>query len=455
MTVLPLFAWGVEGCRRMAGVRFGAVVRPLVSGATYRQGVHLLLGGVLLLPYVLVAVLFVRMFTVPDAPYGLLLLVLALAVVIGVVPPFLRGTRALEIAAARALLGVALPDPTGTAESGREAWETRLRAALWFAVHLVAGGVVALLILIPLVMGVTFVVQWFGITGGALDGLRIGPLDEHDTGWLSLLGVATLAGVLYAVAGLGALAAVMAPVLLGPSPAERIAALEARAARLAERNRLARELHDSIGHALTVTMLQASATLHLLDTDLEFARGALQAIEETGRAATEDLDRVLGMLREDERADELGLRRAAQGADERAGARVGGAPRHGLGDLDRLVAHSRGTGVEVDTEIEGSVDDLPALVSREGYRIIQESLTNVLRHAGPVPVALRVAVTGPTLTIEVSNPVAASRPRREGGRGLEGIRERVTLLGGTMTAGPDGAHWRVSVRLPALEGEAS
>ncbi|MFI6456695.1 sensor histidine kinase [Streptosporangium amethystogenes] len=428
-------------------MRVGAVVRPLVSGATYRQGVHLLLGGVLLLPYVLVAVLFVRMFTVPDAPYGLLLLVLALAVVIGVVPPFLRGTRALEIAAARALLGVALPDPAVTAESGRETWETRLRAALWFAVHLVAGGVVALLILIPLVMGVTFVVQWFGIAGGSLDGLRIGPLDEHDTGWLSLLGVATLAGVLYAVAGLGALAAVMAPVLLGPSPAERIAALEARAARLAERNRLARELHDSIGHALTVTMLQASAALHLLDTDPEFARGALRAIEETGRAATEDLDRVLGMLREGERADELGR--------QRAGARAGGAPRHGLGDLDRLVAHSRGTGVEVDTEIEGSVDGLPALVSQEGYRIIQESLTNVLRHAGPVPVALRVAVAGPTLMIEVSNPVAASRPRREGGRGLEGIRERVTLLGGTMTAGPDGARWRVSVRLPALGGEAS
>ncbi|WP_248963426.1 sensor histidine kinase [Sphaerisporangium perillae] len=447
-------------------MRVGAVVRPLVSGATYRRGVHLLLGGVLLLPYVLVAVLFAGMFTVPDAPYGLLVLVLALVVVIGVVPPFLRGTRALEIVAARALLGVPLPDPPVTAESGREARETRVRAALWFAVHLVAGGVVALLILIPLVMGVTFVVQWFGIAGGALDGLRIGPLDEHDTGWLSLLGVVTLAGVLYAVAGLGALAAVMAPVLLGPSPAERIAALEARAARLAERNRLARELHDSIGHALTVTMLQASAALHLLDTDPEFARGALQAIEETGRAATEDLDRVLGMLRERDRADEpagqradgrAGQRadgRAGQRADERAGAGGGGAPPHGLGDLDRLVAHSRGTGVEVDTEIEGSVDDLPAPVSREGYRIIQESLTNVLRHAGPVPVALRVAVDGPTLTIEVSNPVTAARPRREGGRGLVGMRERVTLLGGTMTAGPDGAHWRVSVHLPALEGEA-
>ncbi|MEU8252367.1 histidine kinase [Nonomuraea sp. NPDC048916] len=430
-------------------------MRPLVSGATYRRGVHLLLGGVLLLPYLLVAFLLVQMFTLPDAPYGLLVLVLALVVVIGVVPPFLRGTRALEIAAARALLGVALPDPPVTAESGREARETRLRAALWFALHLVAGGVVALLILIPLVMGVTFVVQWFGIAGGSLDGLRIGPLDEYDTGWLSLLGVAMLAGVLYAVAGLGALAAVMAPVLLGPSPAERIAALEARTARLAERNRLARELHDSIGHALTVTMLQASAALQLLDSDPEFARGALQAIEETGRAATEDLDQVLGMLREGERADEPGRQRAGHRTDERGGARADGAPRHGLGDLDRLVAHSRGTGVEVDTEIEGSVDDLPALVSREGYRIIQESLTNVLRHAGPVPVTLRVAVDGPMLTIEVSNPVAASRPRREGGHGLKGMRERVTLLGGTVATGPDGDRWRVSVRLPALEGDAS
>ncbi|GAA3800756.1 histidine kinase [Sphaerisporangium flaviroseum] len=409
----------------------GAAVAPLVSGATYRRGIHLLLGGVLLLPYVLMGAAFARMLSVPQTPRALILLVLALAVLVACVPPFLRGTRALEIVAARSLLGVPLPDPPATAGSWREERETRLRAALWFTLHLAIGGLVVLLLLVPLVLGVFFIVQRFGLAGGALDGFRAGPLTEHDTGWLTLLGVVMLVGVVYAVAGLGALAAVMAPVLLGPSPAERIAALEARATRLAERNRLARELHDSIGHALTVTTLQAAAALQVLGTDPAFVRGALVAIEDTGRAATEDLDRVLGMLREDEP--------------------TGRPPHHGLADLDTLVAHARGTGAEVLTRVEGSLSEVPVPASREGYRIIQESLTNALRHAGPVPVTLHVAVDGPTLAIEVANPVTGSYPRRGGGRGLDGMRERVTLLGGTMTAGPDGGRWRVSVCLPTRE----
>ncbi|MFJ2030713.1 sensor histidine kinase [Streptosporangium sp. NPDC087985] len=407
------------------------MVGPLVSGTTYRRGIYLLLGGVLLLPYILVGSAFAQMFAVPETQRVLILPALVLAVLIASVPPFLRGTRALEIVGVRSLLGVPLPDPPPTAESGRETRETRLRAALWFIVHLAIGGVVALLLLIPLMMGVVLIAQWFDIDGGALTGLRLGPLNEHDTGWLSLLGVVMLIGVLYAVAGLGALAAVMAPVLLGPSPAERIAALEAQAAQLAERNRLARELHDSIGHVLTVTTLQAAAALELLDRDPAFARRALAAIEDIGRAATEDLDRVLGMLREGEPVDH--------------------SPHHSLVDLNRLVAHSRGTGVEVRIETEGAVSDLSAPVSREGYRIIQESLTNVLRHAGPVPVALRVAVDGCTLTIDVANPVTGPYPRREGGRGLDGMRERVKLLGGAMTAGLEDGRWKVSVQLPTEE----
>ncbi|WP_155351142.1 sensor histidine kinase [Acrocarpospora pleiomorpha] len=418
-------------------MRIRAVVAPLVSGATYRRGVHLLLGGVLLLPYLLVGTTFAQMLSMSETPRAPTLVVLVLAVVVGLVPPFLRGTRALEIVAARSLLGVPLPDPPVTAEQGRE---TRLRAALWFSVHLAIGGLVGALLLIPLVMGVILVAQQFGVAGGTLVGFQLGPLTEHDSVWLALLGVAMLAGVVYAVAGLGSLAAVMAPVLLGPSPAERIAALEARAARLAERNRLARELHDSIGHALTVTTLQAAAARQLLDTDPAFAREALVAIEDTGRAAAADLDRVLGMLRESERADHTPRQRLVDEAQP-----------HGLAGLGRLVAYSRGTGVEVGVQVSGSLDEVPAPVSLEGYRIIQESLTNVLRHAGPVQVALRVAVDGRTLTIDVANPVTGSDSRREGGRGLDGMRERVTLLGGAMTAGLEGGQWRVSVRLPVGE----
>jgi hypothetical protein len=116
-------------------------------------------------------------------------------------------------------------------------------------------------------MALIFIGQRFGVASNALGGLRVGGFDEHDTGWLMLIGVVLLVLLVYAVAGLGALAAVMAPVLLGPSPAERIAALEARAGQLAERNQLARDLHDSIGHALTVATVQAGAARGLVDTD--------------------------------------------------------------------------------------------------------------------------------------------------------------------------------------------
>jgi signal transduction histidine kinase len=416
----------------MTRVRIRVLVGPLVSGTTYRRGVHLLLGAVLLLPYVLVGAAFARVLSAPaQVPRPLTLLVLSVALVIASVPPFLRGTRALEIVAARSLLGVALPDPPATAETVREARDTRLRAALWFTLHLTIGGLVAALLLIPLASAVIFIGQRIGIGGESLAGLRLGPLDEHDSGWLALLGAVMIVCVGYAVAGLGALAAIMAPVLLGPSPAERIAALEARAVRLAERNRLARELHDSIGHALTVTTLQAAAAREVLDDDPAFARRALAAIEDTGRAAAEDLDRLLGMLRDGEAAER--------------------APRHRLSDLDGLVAHSHGTGVEVRAEIEGQVDGLTATVSREGYRIVQESLTNALRHAGRVPVAVRISVGGALLVIDVANPITRPERPRESGRGLDGMRERVRLLGGTMTAGPEGGQWRVTVRLPTGE----
>ncbi|MGN9911446.1 sensor histidine kinase [Phytohabitans sp. LJ34] len=398
-----------------------APLSPLVSGTTYRRGVHLLLGGVILLPYLLLGVVFADMLAGPRGGRTAALLLLVAAAAIAAVPAFLRGTRSLEIAAARALLGVDLPDPP----PGPVARETRVRGALWYATHLATGGVVAGGLLVAVPMALVFAAGWFGVSTDATDGLRLGPLDEGDTGWLTLVGLMLLVALVYAVAGLGALAALMAPVLLGPSTAERIAALEARAAGLAERNRLARELHDSVGHALTVTTLQAAAAREVLDADPDFAKRALSAIEETGRAAMAELDHMLGLLR-----------------DGPAAAR---APQPTLADLDRLVADAR---IEVRLDRAGPLADLPAVISREGYRIVQEGLTNAARHAGGQPVALRVAVAGETLAIELTNPVADGATAG-GGRGLAGMRERVTLLGGDMTAGRDGGVWRIAVRLPS------
>ncbi|MGI5213790.1 sensor histidine kinase [Plantactinospora sp. CA-290183] len=441
-----------------------AALAPLTSGSTYRRGTFLLLGGVLLLPYVLLTVAFTQMLADGAVPRAATMVVLAVAAVIAAVPLFLRGTRALEIAAVRALLDVDLPDPAPGAGIDRE---TRLRSALWIGTHLLVGGLVGLGLVAALPMALLFIAQRFGVSTGAITGLRIGPLDEGDSGWLTLTGVLLLVLIGYAVAGLGALATVMAPVLLGPSQTERIAALEHRAGRLAERNRLARELHDSVGHALTVATLQAAAAGELLDRDPEFARRALRAIEETGRAAMADLDHVLGLLRQRDGDDQ---RYGDDQRDDSAGAGAAGgaagvgddglAPQRTLAELDRLVADTRATGLPVTVERDGALEALPAVVSREGYRIVQEGLTNAARHAGGRAVTLRIAVPAGSLEIDLVNALdgppgrpagagsdrAAGRRRR--GRGLAGMRERVLLLGGRMTAGPADGAWRVAVRLP-------
>jgi signal transduction histidine kinase len=391
-----------------------AVVAPLVRGSTYRRGVHQLLGGVILLPYVLLGVAFVQLFRVADLPLGVILVLAAVAALIAVTPAFLDGTRAVEIVAARGLLDVDLPDPVARADR-----ESRLRSALWFALHLLFGGLTGFGLIAAVPVALVFVTRQFD---------DLGPLSGVNPAVVSLIGAAMLLVIVYVVAGLGALAAQVAPALLGPSQAEEIAALQERAERLAERNRLARELHDSVGHALTVTTIQAAAARRLVDADPEFVRQALTAIEETGRAAMEDLDHVLGLLR-----------------DEGAGRP---APVRTLADVDRIVADARAAGLTVDVAVDGPISTVPAAVSREGYRIVQEGLTNVVRHAGRVVATLRIALSEGTLRIELSNPLGAARRSDRSGRGLAGMRERVDLLGGSMAAGPDGDRWRVAVLLP-------
>ncbi|MER6596293.1 hypothetical protein ABT214_31465 [Micromonospora purpureochromogenes] len=183
-------------------------------------------------------------------------------------------------------------------------------------------------------------------------------------------------------------------------------------------------------------------------------RWRLAAIEETSRHAMDDLDHVLGLLRETE---------------DGARASAGTAPQRTLAQLDRLVADTRAAGLRVEARVDGELAELPPAVSREGYRIVQEGLTNAARY-GRGPVRLRVDVPGEAtvpaprgpsdapgrrwLEIELANLLGgAARPGR-GGRGLDGMRERVLLLGGRITAGPEDGHWRVRVRLPVPRGEA-
>ncbi|NED87270.1 histidine kinase, partial [Streptomyces sp. SID11233] len=185
----------------------------------------------------------------------------------------------------------------------------------------------------------------------------------------------------------GALLANRAPVLLGPTPDDRLAAAERRLAGLAVRNRLARELHDSVGHALSAVTLQAGAARRVLDSDPEFVREALTAIEETTRRTVDELDSVLGLLR----------RTAGTAEDAEAAGHGQDTTGPGLDALDGLLARC---GVPVSYTAGGDRGAVPGAVAREAYRIVQEGLSNALRHGGHGgPVRLRITVRAEELEI--------------------------------------------------------
>ncbi|MFD5403482.1 sensor histidine kinase [Streptomyces griseorubiginosus] len=300
-------------------------------------------------------------------------------------------------------------------------WGDRGRLALWLEARLLLGFSTAWLSVQLLISTVDLVASAFG--RDVDEGVLV-LLDGHRW-WHILLAPLSLAALAATVFGAGRLVTALALRLLGPSPADRFAALEERTEQLLERTRIARELHDSIGHALTVAVVQAGAARAAGDP--AFTERALDAIEETGRAALEDLERVLGVLRE-------------------SGEPVSGRPT--LAESDRLLESARASGAKVDAEFSGPLDTVPGPVSREGYRILQESLTNVLRHAGAVPVRVRVEVSQETLALEVRNPAPAGVPGPGRGSGLRGIRERAALLGGRAHTGPDQGDWQVHAELP-------
>ncbi|MFI9201336.1 sensor histidine kinase [Streptomyces sp. NPDC053048] len=285
-------------------------------------------------------------------------------------------------------------------------WEDRWRTALWLVLRYELGTVTAFLS----VHAPTLAVRLLG----------------SGTGSGRLLAPVVLALLLAFVVVAGALAARAARALLGPSAAARLAALEERTERLLEHSRLARELHDSVGHALTVAVVQAGAARAAGSP--EFTARALAAIEETGRHALEDLERVLKVLREDA---------------------TGLADRPSLTDAERLLSAARASGARVTAEVGGALETVPGPVSREGYRIVQEALTNAVRHAGPVDVRVRIAVHARELELDVRNPLAgAAAVVSGGGSGLRGIRERAALLGGRAETGEHEGSWRVRVLLP-------
>ncbi|UGT69308.1 sensor histidine kinase [Nocardia gipuzkoensis] len=217
--------------------------------------------------------------------------------------------------------------------------------------------------------------------------------------------------------------------------AERSRDEEARARVDAERLRIAREVHDTVAHAIAIINVQAGVTAHVLDKRPEQAREALRTIEQTSSRALHEMRAILGVLRD---------------GDERE-------PYPGLGQIDELVGKARDAGLDIAFEQTAPVTPLPSAVGSAAYRIVQESITNVIRHVGPtrVTVALEPGIDALRIrVIDAGSRDTAHVPPRAGsspttGRGIVGMRERCQLLGGELdaTSRPDGG-FEVTARLP-------
>jgi signal transduction histidine kinase len=212
--------------------------------------------------------------------------------------------------------------------------------------------------------------------------------------------------------------------------AERTREDEARRRVDAERLRIAREVHDTVAHAIAIVNVQAGVTAHVMDRRPERAREALVTIEQTSARALHELRATLGVLRDVDDDDRL-------------------SPAPGLGQLDELTAMAREAGLDVKVESDGTPPELPSAVDRAAYRILQESITNVIRHAGPAQVTIAIAAAAGELEIQVTDDGRGCTSGGETGNGIAGMRERCALLGGGLSAGPGPAGgFRVRARLP-------
>jgi signal transduction histidine kinase len=223
--------------------------------------------------------------------------------------------------------------------------------------------------------------------------------------------------------------------------AERAAQLEveqeekARRAVLEERTRIARELHDVISHAVSVMVVQASVERRAVPDAAATTKETLATIERTGREALVELRRLLGVLRQS--GEELSL-----------------TPQPGLDDLHALAAQLRESGLTVELDVDEGEERLSPGIELSAYRIVQEALTNVLKHARATRVEVTLRNNGDRLELEVADDGRGSGSRPGSGHGLIGMRERAALYGGSLEAGPaPGGGWRITVLLP-LEAAA-
>ncbi len=342
-----------------------------------------------------------------------------------------------------AMLGVAIPRPpdptvgvTGVMHKAKAIMTdvSTWRSFTWLMLRFPLG----ILGFVVVVLSIAWVLATIAFPLAIVAGAEIEPSSSRLAGFWLLPVVGILLTPLFAhfVNGIGVLQGQLARSLLSPTAAQQTAALRRRTSVLEERTRLAHELHDSVGHTLTMIVVQAGAGRHVYDTDPEFGKEALEHIETSGRRALTELDRILGILREE-------------------GSAAARAPQAGIDRIQALVDDTARAGIDIRLTIDGPVRDVSSEVGRSAYRIVQEALTNVVKHAGPVPTRVSLYCRGDSLELEVVNDAAATPQTRRlgsesaGGRGLAGIRERVAMLGGSVQAGPrPEGGFRVWARLP-------
>jgi signal transduction histidine kinase len=205
---------------------------------------------------------------------------------------------------------------------------------------------------------------------------------------------------------------------------------KARAAVAEERARISRELHDVVAHSVSVTVVQAQAAQRLIDADQADLRRVLVSIETTGRQALVEMRRLLAVLR-------------------RTDADLSLAPQPGLDDLDELLGQVRGAGLPVELRVEGEAEPLPPGVDLSAYRIVQEALTNALKHAGPARARVTVRYRNDEVELEVADDGAGTGKGEGSGQGLIGMRERVAIYGGALESGShNGGGYLVRAKLP-------
>ncbi|WP_022917490.1 sensor histidine kinase [Ruania albidiflava] len=385
---------------------------------TLMRGAWLMLGAAIgLAAGVLGAVLAVSASGGTDLRDGLawgLLAVLLVGAGVGLLP----GVREIQVTAARTLLSVGSPL---LAES--RSWAHRSRSAAWTVLHALAGLSTGFCVL-GLLPGAA--VTFWALGQDRLDLLE--PVGLGATWWSALLGglamlVATVAGPALA----GGIAVRLAPVLLGPTAADRLALAEHRLAAERRHTVLARELHDGIGHALSIIGIQAAAASRVVSAHPDRAAGALQAIESTARDAQAELDHLLGLLRDPQTPPARSVRE----------------------DLPTLLAKHRTAGLTI--EVHQDHGRVPRLVWDAMLDILAEALTNAHRHGEPGAVSVAITQDDRSLRLQVDNPAAAAGhdAQPSGGRGILGMQERAALLDGTVRAGASAHSWRVEALLPA------